>query len=274
MGKPREKKIGRCLLTGEVGPFAKSHIIPDAFMRRASDAPLKEWDGTGRPKRSFTGWYDTGILGHTGEAIIAKYDDAAAKCFIDHGYTYRSRRDPLNLGVLTDKLIPRQIYEIANVNAKTMHLFALSLLWRAAVSTLPACSLITVRPKRLEEIRARLLAGDPGPPDEFPAYFSVFCGAEELPKMAPFQMGQPTFACRFFLDGVVCYVSPRKHARGLAAFESFFVGRCSDVVNLVCVPSDTSQHARRVKEQVVELFDQHGDIFRGGSRVGNFSSNS
>ena len=271
MGKPKDKKVGRCLLTGEVGPLARSHIIPDAFMRRATDAPFKEWDGTGRPRRSFTGWYDTGILGHKGEAIIAKYDDAAAKCFIDQGYTYRSRRDPLNLGTLADDLIPRQIYEIG-VNAKTLHLFALSLLWRAAVSTLPALSLITVRPKRLEEIRLRLLAGDPGSPDEFPAYFSVFCGAEELPKIAPYQLGRPTFFCRFFLDGVVCYVSPRKNPKGLTAFEGLFVGRYPDLVNLICVPSDTSHHARMVQEQAVELFDQHGDIFRGGRRVGNFTS--
>ena len=178
MEKPSKIKTGYCHLTGDIGPFSKSHIIPDAFIRRATDAPFKEWDGTGRPKRLQMGWYDTAILGARGEAVLAKYDDAAAKCFIKNGFTYRTRRDPLDAAILTDRFVPGQIYEISNVDAGVLHLFALSLLWRASVSTIPAFSRVNVRPTRLEEIRLRLLAGDPGSPDEFPAYFSVFCGAE------------------------------------------------------------------------------------------------
>jgi len=270
MGK-QPKKTGRCLLTGEVGPFAKSHIIPDAFMRRASTAPFKEWDGTAmRPKRAYTGWYDTGILGHRGEAIIANYDDAAAKCFIERGLTYRTRRDPLDLNVLTDNLVPGMVYEFKNVDSGALHLFALSLLWRAAVSKLAAFELVTLRPRWQEEIARRLLTGDPGPPEEFPAYFAVFCGAEELPKMAPFRLARHPYFYRFFLDGVVCYVSPRKRPKAGPSFEPMYVGRDPQMVSLVCVPSATSEHARRSRAQTEELFNQHGDIFRGGRRAGNF----
>lgn len=132
MGKAR---TGHCLLTGDLGPLRKSHVIPDAFMRRATDAPFKEWDGVGYPKNTFIGWYDTEILGERGEAIIARYESVAASCFIENGFTYRTRRDPMDIARLSDDFVPAQAYEICDVDTDALHLFAMSLLWKAAVSS-------------------------------------------------------------------------------------------------------------------------------------------
>lgn len=128
--------------------MADAHIIPRAFMRRVSPAPFMEGDGLSPSKKRFTGWYDQDILGYDGEKIIARYDDAAAKCFVERRYTYKTRRDTSDPGILRDDFQANQIYEIEGVDTRLIKLFALSLLWRAAVSSLDAMSLVNVRTHR------------------------------------------------------------------------------------------------------------------------------
>ncbi|MER8948294.1 MULTISPECIES: hypothetical protein [unclassified Mesorhizobium] len=201
-------------------------------------------------------------MADAGEAIIAKLDDVAAKCFIEKGFTYRKRRNPLDPGELLDSFVPGTIHTVTGINSASVRLFALSLLWRAAVSNLPAFELVTVRPKRLEDLRQRILDDDPGAADEFPVYFAFFCGQEELPKITPFRFERHAFY-RFFLDGVVCYVSPTKRPQDVARFSRFFVGRERDTFQMGCLPSSSSALARQAKEQLLQLSEKHGDIFGG-----------
>ncbi|MDP2116378.1 MAG: hypothetical protein Q8J71_03170, partial [Brevundimonas sp.] len=70
-------------MTGFEGRLAKSHVIPDAFMRRLTEAPFKEWAvDQPRPRTRFTGWYDTNLLSPAAEKLVAEYDNEAAKVFL------------------------------------------------------------------------------------------------------------------------------------------------------------------------------------------------
>ncbi len=240
--------------------MAKSHIIPDAFMQRATDAPFMESSGTFRSRKMFTGWYDRNILGHAGEKIIASYDSVAAECFISSGLTYRKRRDPSDINRLRDDFVPGEIYEIQGVDITKIRLFALSLLWRAAVSRLKAFELVQIDANQIEDIRHRILSGNPGSYEEFPVYFGVFCGGEELPKLAPFQpKGHPFF--RFFLDGVICYISPCRHFKSVKTYGRLLAGAQPDRLNLVCFPSLESNHSRLSEKIARTVAKKEGDFF-------------
>lgn len=256
------QRIGECRLTNQVGPMAKAHIIPNAFMRRADTTPFMECDGRSRSLKRFTGWYDQDILGVRSEAIIAELDDAAAKCFIGGGFTYRARRDPNNIEVLRDSFVPGDIYEIENVHTAKLRLFGLSLLWRAAASDLDAMRLVTVKESNLRDIGELILAGDPGSPLQYPVYFGFFCGAEELPKLAPFQPSKHPFF-RFFLDGVVAYVCPRKTLLAGKRYGRLLVGKEPDRFPMPCFSSANSNHAELSERVYASVKENEGNIFRG-----------
>ena len=142
-----KRTLGTCRLTGLTGPLATSHIIPKAFLRRAADAPFIEWGGDGYPRRLPDGWYDKELLTDAGESYFNAVDDAAAKCFVDSGFTYRKRRDPADIGKLNYRFKSGQVYQIDGIDSRVIRLFGLSLLWQASVSKLPAFELVKVYPR-------------------------------------------------------------------------------------------------------------------------------
>jgi hypothetical protein len=255
-------------LIGTQGPFARAHIIPDAFMQRATDAPFLECAGESRPRRRFTGWYDPTIIGFEGERLLAEYDDAAAKCFIENGFTYRTRRNPQDIYRLGDRFVPGELYEIGNVDTGRIRLFALSLLWRAAVTSLEAFELVEASPSHLADIRRRLVARDAGPHTEYPVYFGVFCDAEELTKVAPYRVRNHPFF-RFFLDGIVCYVCPRRRLRNVEDYGLLLTGSEPDRLRLLCYSSIDSAHARYTERAMQDVAAVRGDIFQGFKHAAN-----
>lgn len=253
---------GLCQLTRKHGPFAKSHIIPDAFMRRLTDAPFMEWDGYGRPIKRFTGWYDSSILSQEGEALIARYDDAATKTFLNAGWTYRRRRHPDLPEVLVDNFSANQLYTIDNVDTDLVKLFGLSLLWRAAVSSLETFNSIRLKEDFLEDLRLRILAGEAGKPLDIPVYFSLFDGSEELTRVAPTAINNHPFY-RFFLDGVVCYVGRGRANMFSRRVPTLMVGAEPGKLSAICIPSQGSAQSAYTTEAMNELRANHGDVFRG-----------
>jgi len=244
------------------GPFRRAHIIPHAFMRRVSDAPFMETDGQSRSQKRFTGWYDGTILGAEGEALIARYDTTAARYFVDRGLTYRTRRSPLDLNRIEDPLVPNQIYAMDEVDTNQLRLFALSLLWRAAVSTLEPFDKVVVSPAHLSDIAARLRAGNAGDYRDYPVRFAVFDGAEELTKIAPVNMREPP-AVRFFLDGVVCYVCPRRRWRKVEEFGGLITGYEPNAITMMCYSSAQSWHHEMTTGMLRETHAREGDVFAG-----------
>ena len=251
---------GKCLLTGKVGKMAKAHIIPNSFMQRASDAPFMECSPAARSKKRYSGWYDPRILGSDGEALIAKYDDAAAKCFIENGYTYWRRRDKIDINRLSNRFTADETYSVEVKDTRQIRLFALSLLWRAAVSKLDAFSGVNLLPGHVRDIRNRLLTGRPGNHLDYPVYFGVFCDGQELSKIGPFRPNGHPFI-RFFLDGVLCYISPRKRLKNASDYGLLLAGAERRNINLYCFSSLNSAHAEYTDRGLLDIELREGDIF-------------
>ncbi|MDK2756394.1 MAG: hypothetical protein KYX66_06625, partial [Blastomonas fulva] len=235
------KRVGTCQLMGTTGPLRKSHLIPNAFMRRTGPEPFLESDGKSRTKKRQTGWYDECILGIAGENLIASYDDEAARCFIDGGFTYRRRRLPSDPNLLIDDFVASESYMVHNADVRKIRLFAMSLLWRAAVSTLMPFAHIRVSASHMRDIGGRLRTGQPGHYLDYPTWFGVFNGTTELPKIVPVQSTTIPFI-RFFLDGVVCYISPRRRVRNIEKFSFPIMGEAHDRFSIHCFESAGSWH--------------------------------
>lgn len=79
----REKQIGKCLLLGSEGPFARSHIIPRFVADKAlGQAHRIEMGQLGaRPKLVFNSWTDHELCGQKGEERLRDIDTAASKVF-------------------------------------------------------------------------------------------------------------------------------------------------------------------------------------------------
>lgn len=239
--------MAKCLMTGMEGAFVNSHLIPQAFIRRVGSAPFKELSSDGAtPKKRYTGWYDSNIVTRHGENILSALDDYAAKVFYERGFTYRKRRLAVDLNTISGGFKPNKIYSIADVDALKLRKFGLSLLWRAAVSSNSAVSRIQLPPRILENVRSRILF-DIDNIFEFPVYFSFASDGQELCKMAPFRVGNHPFI-RFFLDGVVCYVSPWIKKTDFKLYDWLFAGRYQHQIKLWCFDSDTSNHAKTDEE--------------------------
>jgi len=242
--------------------MADSHVIPKAFMWRTTDAPFVDWGGEGRPRRLYSGWYDRNILTDAGEKYFNAVDDAAAKCFVENGFTYRKRRNPLDMNKLGERFVPNQFYQIEGVNSSLIRLFGLSLLWRAAVSKEEAFKDVKVSPSHLADLRDRILCGDAGPCTEYALFYAVFCDATELTKMSPFKpKGFPFY--RFFLDGVVCYVSPIRYTKEAGQYGNWLAGAEPGSINLFCFPSLDSNQERYTSRAARELYGKHGNVFSG-----------
>ena len=87
-----KKTEGICALTGERGPFVKSHIIPSAFTPTyAPGKPMIQWTGTaGRPHRRWDGLYDLNLVTRAGEDILERYDTWAVNEFRKHHMVWSS----------------------------------------------------------------------------------------------------------------------------------------------------------------------------------------
>jgi len=260
--KPSQARWGLCQLTKTEGPLARSHIVPDAFMRRLTEAPFREWDGAGHSPKRYTGWYDQRLLSPEAEALVARYDSVAAEALLRGRWTYRRRRDSQDPSFLSDTFVPHRIYEIGGVDTDAMKLFGLSLLWRAAASGLEAFRDVRLRAEFLEHLRIRVLKGVAGKPSDIPMYFALFDSSEELTKIAPTKIsGHPFY--RFFLDGVVCYVAHGRTNIWSKRIPQLLVGSTLGRVAAVCVPSAGSAHAEYVSGMANALADTHGDVFAG-----------
>lgn len=227
----------RCQLTGATGRFVDCHLIPKAFMRRVQKLPAYEIDGEQRPKRRFShGWSDKRLVTREGEDVLSLYDDEAV---VDLSpLTYSSRRklvgfDLENLGYSQGNIIRIKIR-----NKNRLRLFGLSLLWRCAASQRPEMDSVVMRPKRLEEVRQMVVTGDPGLPQVFPMYCGVFDSVQELVRISP-MLHRRLSMIRFFLDGIVFYISYKKINARMSALGSFLLGSTEDAAVLVYGSNDS-----------------------------------
>jgi hypothetical protein len=127
----KDKKVtGICKLCGNYGRLVKSHIYPQFFLRRikvdlfeGKGKDLKEGLPLKPVKKSFTGHYATDMMCWSCEALIAKFDDYAAKIFF-------SDNPPKNWNLFCELDEKNSLMFYRNIDYCRMKLFFLSLVWR------------------------------------------------------------------------------------------------------------------------------------------------
>lgn len=158
-----------CKLCGKDKKGVQAHIIPKAFARRLTDdarAPILVAEGH-HPKRSHTGIYDNEILCESCEKSLHKWDDCAIKLLIDNRADLKEIRDNGELLVLLSE----------SYNYERLKLFAISLIWRAHVTSHPFFCSVDLGSWE-DRARQRILARDPGPPEEFATLFGIFVSSK------------------------------------------------------------------------------------------------
>ncbi|MEO9337347.1 hypothetical protein ABFT80_07925 [Mesorhizobium sp. SB112] len=213
----RQKAIGKCLLTGHVGPFAQSHLIPRFLADKALGQAHRIQFGFGsKPQLKFNSWVDGRICTAVGEARLRDIDTAAAKIIRQHGLTWRhyplsNKAERHNFG---DEF---ELITIPDVDTSALRLFFLSLLWRSAISTRFEFAEIFLDAVSNEHLR-KIVAGEEKPADsDWPVVLVALTEAGEPQVHTPLAQvintpehegtkypDIPIF--RFFLDGLIVHM--------------------------------------------------------------------
>lgn len=171
MTKARKGQIGVCKLTGNVGPFVKSHLIPRALTPPRSDGEGFPQLGMGqRPSRRFDSWYDLALVTQAGEDILTEYDTFAIVELRRLKLIWQSWGPMLALSTTDWNAIPGSPNGMRRVifnDAPKMRLFFLSLLWRAVESSRVEFAAVKLRPSDARRLRAAIRDGNTDLPDGF-----------------------------------------------------------------------------------------------------------
>ncbi|MDB5674568.1 MAG: putative transposase [Sphingomonas bacterium] len=151
------KNIGVCKLTGETGRFVKSHLLPKALTRPIEKgAAFAQVGAQKRPSRRFDSWYDDRLVTQTGEDILTALDTFAIAELRRLKLIWQSW-GPM-VGLCTPETdffagTPNGLRRVVFTDSNKMRLFFLSLLWRAAASTRPEFSNISLRASDYRRLR-------------------------------------------------------------------------------------------------------------------------
>jgi hypothetical protein len=157
----------RCRLCGEERKLIEAHILarclhepllhPSGPMMRLSK------DAATPPRASQTGEYDTDILCAACDNEFSPWDKYARDLLFQ----------PLPSDKVTTGPSGQKFYIIGAYDYRRLKLFFLSLLWRMSISRRKAFQNIRLGPFE-EQIRARLLAEDPGRAEDFAVYINRY----------------------------------------------------------------------------------------------------
>jgi hypothetical protein len=237
-------KIGRCRLTGSSGPFVRAHILPRAFTdRNLAHSSRVEWGDFDRPPMlRHTSWYDERIVTNEGEAILAEYDNYAAKIFLENGLVWRNF--PPKEGVERSEAIGDwglELIKVRGLDTKKLRLFFLSILWRSSVSKRMGFENVELPASHLERLR-QIVAGEmDGEMRDFPVVLILMTTRGEAQNHTPIKdeidMSEidstmdnlPIF--RIWLDGLIAHIGQKpKDEKCFRVWENRVLGNQSDLL--------------------------------------------
>lgn len=155
----KARKSGRCQLTGQYGPYVKSHIIPASLTRLPSNGKKIIQAGIGLGvKHRFVSWYDNELVTRAGEDILEEIDTPAIEILRKHKLIWSSWGSDKRLKADDFLAEPNEqgIRVVRIGRAKELQLFFLSLLWRSAASRRPEFSQVQLPADTVEDLRRRV----------------------------------------------------------------------------------------------------------------------
>lgn len=219
------RKSGTCKLTGAHGPFVKSHIIPQALTRPAQPGlPFYQLRPDRPPVRRWSSWYDPALVVQAGEDILANYDAWAVSELRRRKLVWSGWGAQRSLGSEHYPIGPSPwgIRKIEDIDGTRLRLFFLSLLWRAAATTLPEFRSVRLPEADLQELRRRVLNADAGSPSFYPTQLTQLSTLGVIHNHAPIAMIKPLPVLdregappvevpifRFYFDGLIVHFDRR-----------------------------------------------------------------
>jgi hypothetical protein len=209
---------GYCKLTQKAGRFVKCHILPEALTRpERRGANLVQYGQGRRPIKRWTSWYDRQLVIEEGEAVLSRYDNWAIKALHRHKMVWSSWGSAQSLEVADFKSFgstPWGVRSITDCDTRRLRLFFLSVLWRAAVTSLEEFAEVQMPAAELEQLRVMVLDGNPEPLSFYPISLTQLSTrgiVHNLPTLAqtkeiPSPDGQdnvPIF--RIYFDGLIAH---------------------------------------------------------------------
>jgi hypothetical protein len=210
---------GVCKLTGNSGQFVEAHLIPKSLTRPS--VPGEYFISGGqreRPKKSWSSWYDKELVIQKGENILRDYDTWAIRELRRLKLVWSGWENDTSLPVETWFGPRPEGFGIRDVETKDpdkLRLFFLSLLWRAAATTLPELGEAALPPNELETLRKMVPEGNPAPLDFYPIGLLQLVSRGDIHNLSPFVEEYRTkyegldthiSAFRFYFDGLVVLV--------------------------------------------------------------------
>lgn len=221
--KSTSSRLGICALLREEGVYAKSHLLPRALTSPDVPGALFIEAGRGvRPIKRPTSWYDYQLVSAAGEKILSELDSAGISELRKHQLVwsgwrkknkpiindYISRENPLHKPLLRS---------IHNVNATSLRLFFLSILWRSLSTKREEFAHLENIGVDLEALREMLINRDPGTADYYPVCLSQIStlgpAHNQTPTIQeiefPFDTGiRAARYYRFYMQGVIAHMYP------------------------------------------------------------------
>ncbi len=273
-------KVGRCKLTGTVGPFIKSHIIPRALSDNALDktARIQYGGGDTRPSLKYTSWYDQELVTDEGEQKLAKFDDDAIKEFRRLGLVWRffpPKSESWERHQITGT--DSEFITIRNTPSKEMRMFFLSLLWRAATSRREEFREIRLDVISREKLR-KIVAGEVQPHDtDFPCVLvlmttigrsqvhSPLRSRLDIPEIFPGARNSEKIF-RFFLDGLIVHIGRKSMDLGLSERWKYRNVGLSQDLTLIGRPYENSRQEKMIdslEEELDQKWPEHAEKIYG-----------
>ena len=220
--KPTAPREGICKLTLREGTFVDSHIIPEALTRTSVKGnPLFQFgEGTSgsRPVRRWTSWDDRGLVTSDGEKLLSDLDSWAVSELRKNRLVWSGWGDERTLGPHHTQIpgLPIGVRQVDGIDPIRLRLFFLSLLWRAAATTLEEFSEVELAPDDVETLRLMIVNGDAAPISFYPCQLTQMSTKGPIRNHTPFRdakfapdlsgdgslsIPMPTY--RFYFDGLV-----------------------------------------------------------------------
>ncbi len=186
-----QKPSGTCRLTGDVGPFVKSHILPKALTRSGTTGEPFIQSGKGyEPTRRWSSWVDNDLVTQSGEEILRDLDSWAIPKLREYHLVWSGWKGasslPSGLDQIPDTPWGYRIVEVDD--PQRLRLFALSLLWRAAASTLYEMSEINMPDPDLIQLTRMVRERDPHPLSFYPVVFTQLSTIGPSHNLTPLAM--------------------------------------------------------------------------------------
>lgn len=261
MAKPKTSNTGTCALTGNKGRYIRSHLIPRSLtMPRANGQAFAQIGGGIRPIRRRDSWYDTQLVTQDGEDILTEYDTWALDELRKKKLIWQSwgpqidrRQNPLD---------DTEFSAVQFTDPIRMRLFLLSLLWRAAATSLREFSEITVRASDLRRLKGYVRDRREPPYEFFPATIIQLSTLGPKHNLSPIayvrpkteELGiviraEPVF--RFYFDGLIIYFYRKPNQETLHGIKPMAVGAQKHII-IPRIPYENSFQKDNLRTNFIE----------------------